>query len=281
MIDDPTVLTTVVLAVWDEYVAMRLPEALASLRAQDVTAPIIVVDNASEVKLPDLPGVTLVRSPRRLTLGAARNLGLADVTTSYVVVWDADDVMLPGTLGFLEGTIRSDPTLAAFGTAIVEEPSGIRHRWPRRWVAVLVRMPRLFALLDSTWSLYPTTGATIIRTELARGGGGYADAESGEDWCLGVSLAFRGRIGWSERPGRVYRLHPQSVWARHMTVRHQLRHARAVRARIRTDSGIATWARLALPLIQLGQYLAVAGHVAVSAARGVRRVRSAAPGSGT
>ena len=57
-----------------------------------------------------------------------------------------------------------------------------------------------------------------MRTELARTAGGYADAESGEDWCLGVSLAFRGRIGWSERPGRVYRLHPRSVWARHMTV---------------------------------------------------------------
>ena len=269
MIGDPLAQTTVVLPVWDEYVAARLPEALASLRGQDVAAPIVVVDNASEVQLPDLPGVTLVRSPRRLTLGAARNLGLASVKTPNVVMWDADDVMLPGTLGFLEAAIRSDPSLAAFGTAILEEPSGVRHRWPRRWVAVLVRMPRLFALLDGMWSLYPTTGATIMRTELARAAGGYGDAESGEDWCLGVSLAFRGCIGWSEQPGRVYRLHPQSVWARHMTLRDQRRHARAVQNRIRQDRGIAGWARAALPLIALGQYAAIAAHVALSATRRV------------
>ena len=55
MTGDPTADTTVVLPVWDEYVAARLPEALASLRAQDLAAPIIVVDNASEVQLPDLP----------------------------------------------------------------------------------------------------------------------------------------------------------------------------------------------------------------------------------
>jgi glycosyltransferase involved in cell wall biosynthesis len=269
MTADPTAQTTVVLPVWGEYVA-ALPEALASLRAQDVAAPMIAVDNASDAQLPDLPGVTLVRSPRRLTLGAARNLGLAHVTTPYVVVWDADDVMLPGTLDFLEAAIRSDPRLAAFGAAIVEEPSAVRHRWPRRWVAALVRAPKLFALLNSVWSLYPTTGATVMRTELVRGAGGYSDAESGDDWCLGVSLAFRGRIGWSERPGRVYRLHPQSVWARHMTARHLLRHARTVRARIRTDPGIGGWAKALLPLVAGGQVAAVIGHVVLSAARNLR-----------
>ena len=110
-----------------------------------------------------------------------------------------------------------------------------------------------------------------MRTEHVRAAGGYGDAESGEDWCLGVSLAFRGRIGWSERPGRVYRLDEKSVWARHMTVRHQLRHARTVRERIRTDPGIAGWAEAALPLIALGEYTTVLGHVGVSAARDVRR----------
>jgi glycosyltransferase involved in cell wall biosynthesis len=274
MTGDPTAQTTFVLPVWDEYVAARLPEALASLRAQAIAAPIIVVDNASDVQLPDLPDVTLVPTPRRLTLGAARNLGLARVTTPYVVVWDADDVMLPGTLGVLEAGIRSDPRLVAFATAIVEDPSGARHRWPRRWIAVLVRVPTLFALLDSLWSLYPTTGATILRTELARAAGGYADADSGEDWCLGVSLAFRGRVGWSERPGRVYRVHPESVWALHMTPRHQLGHARTVRSRIRSDSGIASLAKAMLPLIALGQWTAVLTHVALTAARGVVRART-------
>jgi glycosyltransferase involved in cell wall biosynthesis len=272
--------TTVVIPVWDEYVGAPLTEALASLQAQDVPARIVVVDNASAVPLPDLPGLSVTRTPRRLTLGMTRNLGLAEVATPYVVVWDADDVMLPGTLSFLEAAIRSDPRLVAFGAAIVEDLSGTRHRWPRRWIAALVRVPRAFALLDCVWSLYPTTGATIMRTELVRAVGGYSDTESGEDWGLGVSLASRGRIGWSERPGRLYRLHHRSVWARHMTVRHQLRHARTVRDRIRSDAGIIRSARVALPLIQLAQYGAILAHAGLDAARQLRPTTRVAPWSG-
>lgn len=259
--------TTVVLTVWDEYVSTRLTEAVRSLASQGLAARIVVVDNASDVELPDLPGVAVVRSSQRLTLGAARNLGLQQVTTPYAVMWDADDVMLPGTLRYLQDSIGADPGLAAFATAIVEDPSGARHRWPRAWVASLMRAPVLFALLDCIWSLYPTTGATIMRTELVGAAAGYGDAESGEDWCLGVSLAFRGRIGWSERPGRVYHLHPRSVWARRLSARHQLHHARVLRRRIRADAGIPWWVKAALPLIQLAQYVALAGHLALEASR--------------
>jgi glycosyltransferase involved in cell wall biosynthesis len=256
--------------VWDEYVAGPLSEAFRSLAEQDsAAARIVLVDNASKVPLPQLPGVSIVRSARRVTLGAARNLGLEHVTTPYVVVWDADDVMLPGTLSFLEARIVSDPELAAYAAGILEDPSGERHRWPRRWIAALVRAPSLFALLNCIWSLYPTTGATIMRTELVRAAGGYSETESGEDWGLGVSLGFRGRIGWSERPGRIYRLHHRSVWARHMTARHLLSHARSVRERIRCDAGAPRWTRTALPLIQGAQYVAVSIHVAVERLRQV------------
>src|SRR5690242_8855034 len=114
MTGQPTAWTTIVLPVWDEYVVVRLPDALASLRAQEATTPIVVVDNASHVQLPDLPGITSVRSARRLTVGAARNLGLEQVRTPYFIAWDADDLMLPETLGFLEAAIRGDAGLAAF-----------------------------------------------------------------------------------------------------------------------------------------------------------------------
>lgn len=259
--------TTIVIPVWDEYAPAWLGEALASIAEQDLTAPVVVVDNASEVPLPELAGVSVVPAPRRLPLGAARNLGLAHVDTPYVVAWDADDLMLPGTLALLERGIRSDPKLAAFATAIVEHPSGARHRWPRRWVAVAVRAGAAFALLDSIWSLYPTTGATIMRTDLVRSAGGFGETGSGEDWCLGVSLAFRGRIGWSEVPGRVYRLHEGSMLVRHTTLRHLHHNARNVRGRIRTDTGIPGWARRMLPLIALAQYAALGGHALLAVGR--------------
>lgn len=262
---------TVVVPVWDEYVPRRLPETLASLTEQDLRVPIVVVDNASEVPLPNLAGVSVVRAPRRLTLGGARNLGLSHVRTEYLVAWDADDLMLPNTLSFLQDAIGLDPGLAAFATAIIEDPSGQRHRWPRWWLSAAVRTGPLFALLNSVWSLYPTTGATILRTELARAAGGFGDSDTGEDWCLGVSLAFRGRIGWSEVPGRVYRLHDRSMRALHLSLADQRRNARNVRARIRADGGIPGWARRTLPLIALAQYAALACHALLRVARRMTR----------
>jgi hypothetical protein len=115
--------------------------------------------------------------------------------------------------------------------------------------------------------MYPTTGAAIMRTDFVRAAGGFGEAGSGEDWCLGVSLAFRGRIGWSEVPGRVYRLHQGSMRVRHTTLRQLRQKARRVRARIQTDSGIPGWVRHMLPLIALAQDAAIAGHAVLMVGR--------------
>lgn len=261
---------TVVIPVWDEYAGAPIAAALESLREQDTPKRVLIVDNASVKRIAPGPDAEVIRCPERLALGAARNLGLSRVQTPYVVVWDADDVMLPGTLDFLLAAISSDAGLVAFGAAILESPSGNRHRWPRTWIGRLARFPRLFAWLHCVWSLYPTTGATIMRTAQARAGGGYGEAESGEDWVLGVSLAFRGRLGWSERPGRSYRLHPRSVWARHGGVGDLSRHARAVRERVRADRGIPGWARRSLLLIAVGQHAAIGAHGFLDRVRTVR-----------
>lgn len=272
--------TTVVLPAWDAYAADLLPEALASVWAQQPPPEILIVDNASEPRLNEVAGARVIRTPRRLSVGAARNFGLAHMGTPLVVFWDADDTMLPGTVLSLESAMAADAGLVAFGAAIIEEPSGQRHRWPRSWIGRVLRFPRLFGLLDAIWSLYPTTGATIMRTEAVRDAGGYSDSDSGEDWCLGVSLAFRGRLGWTERPGRVYRIHPTSVWARHMGVRHQVRHARTVRERIRRDAGIPSWARAGLPGIAAAQYAAILAHAGVAGARRIARAALRPPDRG-
>jgi glycosyltransferase involved in cell wall biosynthesis len=261
--------TTVVIPVWDAYVTRFLTDALTSIRDQEMTAQIIVVDNASGAAVTGLPDVTVLRSPERLSLGRARNFGLSRVTTPYVLFWDADDLMPPGTLAALEEAIAVDRRLVAFGQAIVEN-GGQRYRWPRRWIGSLLRRPRLFVLVHSAWSTYPATGATIMRTEVVRSAGGYADTDSGQDWCLGVSLAFRGQLGWSERPGRIYRVHDESVSHRHGSLQDHLHRAHTVRAWIRNDPDAPAWVQRALPLIHVGQYAAVAGHLL---AAGLRRRR--------
>lgn len=272
--DDALPRTTVVIPVWDRYATLRMREAVASITAQDRPAQLLVVDNASIVPLPELADVSVVRSAERLTLGAARNLGLADVHTQYVIFWDADDVMEPGALGFLEDQLAADPRLVAFGAAIIEEPSGLRHRWPRRWIARVVGHPRLFALINCAWSMFPTTGATAMRTDTVRACGGYADADSGEDWSLGAALVLRGRVGWSERPGRRYLQHEASVWDSYGAAGHQLTHAATVRRRLAADPGTPGWLQAAMPLLAVAQVAAIATHLLAAALRRTAAARA-------
>jgi glycosyltransferase involved in cell wall biosynthesis len=266
---------TIVIPAWGFYAGEPLEQALASLRSQDVPARIVLVDNASEEPLEARPDVELVRSEERLTVGAARNLGLERVTTDYCLSWDADDLMLPGTLRFLLDEITSEERVVAVAAGIVEDVDGRRHHWPPVWSARLARRPRLFAVCHSVWSLFPSTGATIMRTQPVIESGGYSAGASAEDWVLGVSLAFRGRVLQHERPGRVYRRLGASLWDEHRSPRRQLEHAAAVRARLATDRGIPSWARrLALPLKVL--------HPAIllGAAPLARRIRALLPRRG-
>ena len=71
------------------------------------TPNVVVIDNNSDVVLPPLPpGVEVVRLPKRVSVGAARNAGLALVETGKVIFCDADDRLLPGAIAFL--TSRMD-----------------------------------------------------------------------------------------------------------------------------------------------------------------------------
>lgn len=247
---------TVVVPAWGAYAGRPLAEALESVRSQDTPVRILVVDNASEPPVPHAPGAELVRSPSRLTVGAARNLGLHHVQTPYVIFWDADDLMLPGTVRRLRDAIGGDPGLVAVAAGILEGEPPVRHRWPRRWARPLARRPGVFALAHAVWSLFPATGSTIMRTTSVRDAGGYADADGGEDWVLGVSLAFRGRLALDPAPGRLYRRHASSLWEQRHSMRHLMRHAAAVRARIRRDPA-ARRGRQLLPAVATLQLAAI------------------------
>jgi glycosyltransferase involved in cell wall biosynthesis len=261
----------VVVAVWDAYAGQRLVDAIASVAGQDRPARIVLIDNASSLDLPLVADVEVIRCAQRLSLGGARNRGLQAVTTPNVMFWDADDLMLPGTLAFLEDELAGDPRLVAYGAAIVEDPCGVRHRWPRRWIANLLPHTRLFAAIDGVWSMFPTTGATVMRTHIVRGCGGFGDADSGEDWSLGAVLVWRGRVGWSERPGRRYLQHDESAWNLLGSPRHQLRNARAVRERLRRDRGIPAWARAFVPVLAVLQIAAIGAHAAAPTLKRVVR----------
>ena len=121
---------TVVIPVWDEYVSF-LPEAVESVREDDEGVPIIVVDNASATPVPELEGTTMVRTDRRLSVGAARNVGLEHVESEYVLILDADDKLLPGTLEHLVAALDLRPSVSIAVTTILDSETGERHRFPR------------------------------------------------------------------------------------------------------------------------------------------------------
>jgi glycosyl transferase family 2 len=259
---------SVVIPAWGAYAGAPLEEAIQSVREQETPARLVVVDNASEEPLGGVGDAEVVRSPVRLTVGGARNLGLERVTTPYVLFWDADDVMLPGTLPFLVQAISRDDSLVAVAAAIVEEDA-MRHRWPPRWSARLARHPTPFALAHSVWSLFPSTGATIMRTEAVRESGGYGSELSAEDWVLGVSLAHRGRVEVLDRPGRVYRRLGGSLFQDDRAPARQLAHAAAVRQRLRRDPAIPRWARASTPALKVLHPLVLLGVAPLA-----RRLRS-------
>jgi hypothetical protein len=173
-------------------------------------------------------------------------------------MWDADDVMLPGTLDLLHGCLTRDDGLIAAAAAIVDWPTGQRHRWPRSWISWLTQRPRLLAVVNSIWSQYPTVGATLMRTDAVRDSGGYAEGDRvSEDWSLSTALLWRGRVSWSERPGRLYRHHSLSSWNKHNRTGRLLANSRAVRSSLRGDPTVPRWFACSLPAVQVAHYIAL------------------------
>ena len=267
MTDEGLPRTTVVIPVWDGYVALRFEEALRSIVAQDVPLEIIVVDNASTVPVPHLQGAQLIRVPERVSLGAARNAGLERVGTETVLFADADDLIQPGVIRRLQAGLDSDRSLIAYAMAFVDAETGMRHRWPRPWIARVIPFPTLFALMNAVWAIYPITGAVLIRTDLARAVGGHADVDNGDARCLGAALLFRGRVGWSEEPGDLYHQRQGSNLDRFSDLRSMLDSLRLVRHRLRTDFGGPAWLPWVIPLIAAAQWIALVAHLLLSSVR--------------
>ena len=114
------------------YNAARfLPEALASLCAQSEQGwQAVVVDDGSTDGTTDLasshgdPRIKVITQGNR-GVSAARNRGLAEVNTPYVMFLDADDYLLPDAVARLTGALAAYPSLAAaYGEGLVIDEDG-------------------------------------------------------------------------------------------------------------------------------------------------------------
>jgi glycosyltransferase involved in cell wall biosynthesis len=188
---------TCVLAVWDAYVR-HLPAALDNLRQQDgVQVRIVVIDNASSVRLPPGPeGVVVVRCNARISLGEARNLGLQHVDTELVAFCDVDDLLLDGALAFLASRCLARPELVACVGSLVrrEYDDGASSHWPSSSVRWLAQHRCLMLTLNLFKDLLPMASCSVMRSGACRQAGGLSRLGYGEDWSLINALLARGPI---------------------------------------------------------------------------------------
>jgi Glycosyl transferase family 2 len=259
----------VVIPAWDTYAGDALVEAVESALAQSPRPEVLVVDNASDVPIPEMTCARVVRTPTRVTVGASRNRGLAEVGTPWVVFLDADDLLLEGALDAMLRAADSCPDAVAWVLGIVDGTTGRRHRSPRRLARALAHRPLLFAIANATWSLMPTQGATLLRTDLLRELGGYEDSEAGgDDWPLAAVLPFRGKVAFEGFPALMYRRRPNSPGGDAFPSDRISRAARRVQARLQGEPSVSRWVLWILPLLQLAAIRLVRPMV-----RGARRLR--------
>jgi glycosyltransferase involved in cell wall biosynthesis len=252
--EDPQV--TVVVPVWDRYVSV-LGEAVESVvRQAAARAAVLLIDNASTEPLPLLPaGVRVMRLPNRVSVGAARNAGLALVRTEFTLFMDADDVMLDGVLSTMLATLRDAEGISACSCGVEAwnplTGSVAALNLPSRRTRLLAKWPALYRMYAVVSNRMPTTGCVLMRTRQAMQAGGFADADYGEDWPLNVGLAFRGAIAFLPGSGRLLRVHPDSLRARPWERIDVARSFAALRGRLRADPATPWLVRRCLPLIAL------------------------------
>ncbi|MTD43088.1 glycosyltransferase [Conexibacter sp. W3-3-2] len=248
---------SLVIPAWGTHVTY-LPPAIESLLEQEgPRTEIIVVDNASDVPVPPLPPqVRVIRTPQRLPVGGARNAGLDAAIAPAIMFWDADDVMLPGTLRRLCEVLDGDPRVVAVTMDSVrwtpETGPGERWPWPRSVMYALCRRPRLFAIIAQVYCPFTTTGPALMRTAEVRDAGGFAsDIAFFEDWALASSLTVRGRIVMLREIARWYRIHDESLTLGHLGHPDEHLWLAGLRRRARTDHRRPRWLKAMLPLFRV------------------------------
>ncbi|MFG6445238.1 glycosyltransferase family 2 protein [Microbacterium sp. P07] len=151
-------------------VAEYAADALASLRTQtrtDWTA--VLVDDASTDATGEIfaaaaasdPRFRVVTQPQRRGLGAARNVGLDLVETPLVGFLDADDILTPGALAALTGTLGASGSDFAVGAYVRLRPDsagGYTAGTVQPWVAAATDPARIATTIDE----HPAASGNIV-----------------------------------------------------------------------------------------------------------------------
>jgi mycofactocin system glycosyltransferase len=169
---------------------------------------VVVVDDGSDPPLSAPPGVDLIRRPRSGGPGAARNAGLARVTTPLVAFVDSDCEAAPGWLEPLVAHFADDRVAAAAPRIL--GPSDVGAGVLARYESVRSPLdlgPEPGPIRAGTRVAYVPAAALVVRVDAARAVAGFDETlHVGED----VDFVWRlGEAGWRLRyePAAVVRHH--------------------------------------------------------------------------
>jgi glycosyltransferase involved in cell wall biosynthesis len=171
-----------------------LLEGIASIQ-EDEPVEIVVVDDASSdpathdaLDRVEAGGARVIRLTEHAKVWTARNTGLREISAPYVFPLDADDVLLPGSLGAMADRLDAHPEAAAcFGDYL--EFGAVEEN--RRTVP---------ATLDPFRIAYQNEfGAPLLRRSALEEIGGWDPGDIAdfgyEDWHVWMALAERGWAG--------------------------------------------------------------------------------------
>jgi glycosyltransferase involved in cell wall biosynthesis len=197
------------------------PAAVGSILAQTFGdfELLVVEDPSPRPAAPLLAGLNDPRlqhlvNPRRTSLVAQRNRGLAEARGEFVAVMDADDVAEPHRLQEQVAFLRTHPEIVVVGSHVhLIDPAGRlrgNRRFPTSHDEIVRALPRFVPLSQPS---------VVARREVLVRAGGYRDTGFGaaEDYELWSRLARGGaRFANLPEPLLRYRLHPGQMKATHL-----------------------------------------------------------------
>jgi glycosyltransferase involved in cell wall biosynthesis len=207
-----------------------LAETLNSVIGQEGVAEIVVVDDGStdgslEIARGFEPGIRVLSGPNR-GASTARNRGVAETSSEWVLFLDADDLLEPGTVEARLAAVEAAQGRGGADVVICDwrelhDDGGSRERGDERtldWRAM-----RADAELATATHAWATTSAILYRRSVVEGIGGFRpDLPVIQDARFLFDAAFVGarfihapHVGASYRiiDGSLSRRNPASFWA--------------------------------------------------------------------
>ena len=188
-----------------------LPQALASVDTLAWPYELIVVDDGSSDGTPDLlrqhpnPNLRTIRLPNNKGKVAALNRGLEEARGEYILVFDDDDILLPGCLHVLASALQREPELdLVWGDCVVSSHPELTPLLCRSGSRLSPSMTRLAAMIQ----IVMTTGSVLIRKSALDSVGPFQTGlHQGEDLDMFLRLLHQGQGRGVPLPTSLVRSH--------------------------------------------------------------------------